>query len=76
MSDFDERWLQPGGIVPVDVPTTGALVREILRLRAPLETAALLCERQQWMYGGRAHSMAACRDCAEAIRQFADRSKS
>ena len=31
--DFDERWLLPGGIVPVDMPTTGALVREIQRLR-------------------------------------------
>jgi hypothetical protein len=75
MSDFDERWLQPGGIVPVDVPTTGALVREILRLRAPLETAALLCERQQWMYGGRAHSMAACRDCADAAVERSEEKK-
>jgi hypothetical protein len=31
---FDESWLKPGGIVPVDIPTTGALVEEVLRLRA------------------------------------------
>lgn len=36
-SDFDERWLKPGAIVPVDIPTTGALVREIQRLRSQLE---------------------------------------
>ena len=36
-SEFDERWLQPGGVVPVDMPTTGALVREIQRLRAMLD---------------------------------------
>lgn len=31
---FDERWLSPCGVVPVDVPTTGELIREIQRLRA------------------------------------------
>lgn len=30
---FDERWLSPGGVVPVDPVTTGALVNEIQRLR-------------------------------------------
>ena len=38
MSDFDERWLQPGGIVPVDIQTTGALVREIERLRGEVKS--------------------------------------
>lgn len=32
--DFTENWLLPGAVVPVDIPTTGALMREIKRLRA------------------------------------------
>lgn len=36
---FDERWLQPGGIVPVDEQTTWELVREIQRLRSLLPEA-------------------------------------
>ena len=31
---FDPRWLEPGGVVPVDPVTTGLLVREIIRLQA------------------------------------------
>lgn len=31
---FDERWLQPYGVVPVDAETTGILIREVMRLRA------------------------------------------
>lgn len=38
MMDDIERLLQPGSIVPVDIKTTGLLVREIMRLRAK-ETA-------------------------------------
>jgi hypothetical protein len=34
--DFDERWITPGGLCPVDIPTTGLLVREIIRLRKVL----------------------------------------
>lgn len=30
---FNERWLQPGGLVPVDIPTIGILLAEIMRLR-------------------------------------------
>jgi len=38
---FDERWVQPGGIVPVDVQTTQILVQEVMRLRAsPLKMDA------------------------------------
>lgn len=37
---FDERWLQPGGVVPVDVQTTWELVREIQRLRRLLPEEA------------------------------------
>jgi len=33
-STFNEIWLPPGQIVPVDIPTTGELLREIRRLRA------------------------------------------
>jgi hypothetical protein len=33
---FDERWLQPNGIVPVDPVTTGVLLREIIRMREQL----------------------------------------
>lgn len=32
--DFDERWLQPNGIVPIDMHTTSALLGEVRRLRA------------------------------------------
>lgn len=30
---FDERWLQPGGIVPVDVETTALLIEEVRKWR-------------------------------------------
>ena len=30
---IDPRWLKPGGVVPVDMPTTQALVNEVIRLR-------------------------------------------
>ena len=36
---------------------------------------AEICERQQWLYGGRSHSMMACTDCAAAIRAYADKLK-
>jgi hypothetical protein len=34
MSDFQEKWLAPGGFVPIDMKTTGALIAEITNLRA------------------------------------------
>lgn len=33
MPDFDERWLQPGGLVPIDWNTVSALIAEVLRIR-------------------------------------------
>ena len=30
---IDKRWLEPGGIVPIDAETTGLLVKEVIRLR-------------------------------------------
>lgn len=33
LTAVDERWFQPGGVVPVDPVTTGLLVREIINLR-------------------------------------------
>lgn len=44
---FDESWLKPGCVVPVDVQTTYELVREIQRLRAlqPEVQAWSNCER-------------------------------
>lgn len=38
-TDFDERWLQPNGVVPVDPVTTGILIREIQNLRHDLDRA-------------------------------------
>ena len=35
---------------------------------AVIEECAKVCEGQQWLYGGRSHSMMACLDCAKAIR--------
>ena len=30
---MNENWFKPGGVVPVDMATTGALVQEVQRLR-------------------------------------------
>lgn len=43
MTDL-EAITRPGGIVPVDIETTGTLVREVLRLRAALQRIQLLGE--------------------------------
>ena len=57
MSDFDERWLAPGGVVPVDIPTTGALIREVQRLRAavPEGREQVIEECAQTVEGLRTH---------------------
>jgi hypothetical protein len=39
MSKFDEWWLAPNGVVPIDAVTTGLLVDEIIRLRHDIERA-------------------------------------
>lgn len=49
-ADFDERWLQPGGVVPVDPQTTGALVKEIIRLRDILENDRLVAGQRIGTY--------------------------
>lgn len=38
---FNSNWLRPGAVVPVDIPTTGALLAEIQRLQARLHMWAV-----------------------------------
>ena len=45
---FDERWLEAGGIVPVDPVTTGLLIREVQRLRPFAITGESLAYRKLW----------------------------
>lgn len=40
--DFDERWLEPGAVVPVIPPNLGAALREVQRLREVISEAVLL----------------------------------
>lgn len=41
---FDERWLRPGGVVPVDPVTTGLLIREVQRLRSTASETLPTCK--------------------------------
>jgi hypothetical protein len=62
-----ERTAPGGDMQPEDGGITQALV-QMARDNA-IEECARLCEAQQWLYGGRSHSMMACQDCAQAIRK-------
>jgi hypothetical protein len=61
---FDERWLQPNGIVPVDPVTTGVLLREIIRMREQLRLNGPNGEG----YPGIAHDFETLRLAASKLR--------
>lgn len=46
-SDFNEDWLLPDAVVMVDAPTTGALLREVQRLRMRLSDEQSRRERAE-----------------------------
>ena len=71
---FKSEWLQPGAIVPVDIPTLAAFAEELRRvnqenqaLRQALETKQELCEemlRELYVYRASEY----LRDVTAAIR--------
>ena len=71
MSDglFREEWLHPGAVVPVDANTTGALLREVQRLRS-VEDASLLQVRDYFAWAA-LHGLLKSRGNVKAIHKHA-----